>query len=81
VTVNRAALRKLVEGWKPGMTVEIRVDVLQALLVELDKMDEAAERQLVQLVALAREIKADVARVEEALREGRAARPPEDPCS
>lgn len=39
VSVDRAALRKLVEGWKPGMTVEIRVDVLTALLDDLDEID------------------------------------------
>ena len=39
MTVDRAALRKLVARWKPGMTVEIRVDVLRTLLDELDEMD------------------------------------------
>lgn len=41
MTVDRAALRKLVEGWKPGMTVQIRVDVLTALLDELDTLRAA----------------------------------------
>ena len=38
MTVDRTALRKLVAGWKPGMTIEIKVGVLRALLDELDAL-------------------------------------------
>lgn len=45
MTVDRAALRKLVEGWKPGMTVEVRVEVLRELLDLVDSL----ENQLVKV--------------------------------
>ena len=50
MTVDRAALRKLVEGWKPGMTVEVRVSDLVELLDLLDFI----ETRLVEIRNLAR---------------------------
>lgn len=62
VTVDRAWLRKLVAGWKPGMTVEVRVDALKALLDELDKVDEL-EGEIQRLLFLGRKIQADSERL------------------
>ena len=39
MTVDRAALRKSVARWKPGMTVEVRVDELTELLDQLDSVE------------------------------------------
>lgn len=38
-TVDRALLRRLIAGWKPDMTVEVRVRDLSAVLDELDRVD------------------------------------------
>ena len=43
MSVDRAALRKLVAQWKPGMTVEVRVSDLKELLDLLDFIDARLE--------------------------------------
>lgn len=44
VSIERAVLRKLAEGWKPRMTVEVEVRVLNALLDEYDRLLAEVER-------------------------------------
>ena len=44
VSIHRAVLRKLAEGWRPKMTVEVKVQVLSALLDEHDRLVAEVER-------------------------------------
>lgn len=41
--LDRAALRKSVAQWKPGMTVEVRVDELTELLDQLETVETRLE--------------------------------------
>jgi hypothetical protein len=54
VTIDRAVFRKRLVGWKPKMTIEVEVQVLTALLDELDE----AERRLAQCNKIAHQLAA-----------------------
>lgn len=52
VTVDRETLRKLVAGWRPNMTVEVKVSTLVGLLNLLDKTAAEVERLVTELEQL-----------------------------
>lgn len=47
-TVDRATLRRLVAGWRPNMTVEVKVSVLVGLLDLLDRTAAELEKLIVE---------------------------------
>jgi hypothetical protein len=54
VVIDRAALRKRIAGLKPRMTVEVEVQVLTALLDDMDEIDA----QLCELLECVRAMRA-----------------------
>ena len=52
VTVDRETLRKLIQGWRPNMTVEVKVSVLIGLLDLLDRTAAELERLIAEVERL-----------------------------
>lgn len=52
MTIDVQQIRRLIVGWKPAMTVEVKVSTLSALLDELERV----EALLVEVTALHAEV-------------------------